>query len=162
MKADAGGRELFSGFQFGMDDWGIWRGVRWHDIAFLDATCRVGPKRGRVRALQSRIPPGNLARRNRMKADGARGARTRLGDDGNLMPADGNFFSGVHFGMDDWGERARPACGFGRRARTIWLAIQFGREVFGATPKTATGTVALPSKVPTVRPKAVCDGRMRQ
>ena len=25
MKADAGGRELFSGFQFGMDDWGIWR-----------------------------------------------------------------------------------------------------------------------------------------
>jgi hypothetical protein len=22
MKADAGGRELFSGFQFGMDDWG--------------------------------------------------------------------------------------------------------------------------------------------
>ena len=32
------------------------------------------------------------------------------------------FFSGFHFGMDDWGERARPACGFGRRARTIgWI-----------------------------------------
>jgi hypothetical protein len=25
MKADAGGRELFSGFHFGMDDWGNWR-----------------------------------------------------------------------------------------------------------------------------------------
>jgi hypothetical protein len=25
MKADAGGRELFSGFHFGMDDCGIWR-----------------------------------------------------------------------------------------------------------------------------------------
>ena len=25
MKADAGGRELFSGFHFGMDDWGDWR-----------------------------------------------------------------------------------------------------------------------------------------
>ena len=25
MKVDAGGRELFSGFHFGMDDWGIWR-----------------------------------------------------------------------------------------------------------------------------------------
>ena len=39
-----------------MDDWGNWRGVRWQDIAFLDATCRVGPKRGRVRALQIRTP----------------------------------------------------------------------------------------------------------
>ena len=29
------------------------------------------------------------------------------------------FFSGFHFGMDDWGERGRPACGFGRRARNI-------------------------------------------
>jgi hypothetical protein len=29
------------------------------------------------------------------------------------------LFSGFHFGMDDWGERVRPACGFGRRARTI-------------------------------------------
>jgi hypothetical protein len=29
------------------------------------------------------------------------------------------LFSGIHFGMDDWGERARPACRFGRRARTI-------------------------------------------
>ena len=29
-------------------------GVRQHVAAFLDATCRVGPKRGRVRALQSR------------------------------------------------------------------------------------------------------------
>jgi hypothetical protein len=30
MKADAGGRELFSGFHFGMDDWGIWRlNIRW-------------------------------------------------------------------------------------------------------------------------------------
>jgi hypothetical protein len=27
--------------------------------------------------------------------------------------------SGNHFGLDDWGERGRPACGFGRRARTI-------------------------------------------
>jgi len=25
MKADAGGRERFSGFHFGLDDWGIWR-----------------------------------------------------------------------------------------------------------------------------------------
>jgi hypothetical protein len=25
MKADAGGRELFSGFHFGMDDWDNWR-----------------------------------------------------------------------------------------------------------------------------------------
>jgi hypothetical protein len=25
MKADAGGRELFSGFHFGLDDWGNWR-----------------------------------------------------------------------------------------------------------------------------------------
>jgi hypothetical protein len=25
MKADTGGRELFSGFHFGMDDWGNWR-----------------------------------------------------------------------------------------------------------------------------------------
>jgi hypothetical protein len=25
MKADAGGRERFSGFHFGMDDWGNWR-----------------------------------------------------------------------------------------------------------------------------------------
>ena len=24
-----------------------------------------------------------------------------------------------HFAMDDWGERGRPACGFGRRAQTI-------------------------------------------
>src|ERR1035437_7676499 len=39
-----------------MDDWDHWRGVRWHDIAFLDATCRVEQKRGHVRALQSRIP----------------------------------------------------------------------------------------------------------
>src|ERR1019366_6624188 len=31
-------------------------GVRRHVAAFLDATCRVGPKRGNVRALQSRIP----------------------------------------------------------------------------------------------------------
>jgi len=46
--------------------------------------------------------------------------------------------------LDDWGERARLACGFGRRARTIRQTIQFGRRVFGATPKTATGTVALP------------------
>ena len=53
-------------------------GVRQHVAAFLDATCRGEPKRGRVRALQSRISPGQ------------RGARTRLGDDGNLMPADGN------------------------------------------------------------------------
>jgi len=27
--------------------------------------------------------------------------------------------------MDDWEERARPACGFGRRARTIGGTIQF-------------------------------------
>ena len=32
-------------------------GVRWHDTAFNDATCRVVPKRGRVRALQSQIRP---------------------------------------------------------------------------------------------------------
>jgi hypothetical protein len=25
MKADAGGRELFSGFHFGLNDWGNWR-----------------------------------------------------------------------------------------------------------------------------------------
>jgi hypothetical protein len=29
------------------------------------------------------------------------------------------LFSGIHFGLDEWGERGRPACGFGRRARTI-------------------------------------------
>ena len=39
-----------------MDDWGKGRGVRWYEIAFLDATCRAEPKRGRVRALQIRIP----------------------------------------------------------------------------------------------------------
>jgi hypothetical protein len=33
--------------------------------------------------------------------------------------------------------------------------------VFGATPKTATGTGALPSQVPAVRPMAVWGGRMR-
>ena len=49
------GTKAESGIHFGMDDWGNWRGVRWHDIAFLDATCRVEPKRGHVRALQSRI-----------------------------------------------------------------------------------------------------------
>jgi len=31
-------------------------GVRQHVAAFLDATCRVEPKRGRVRALQTRKP----------------------------------------------------------------------------------------------------------
>ena len=30
------------------------------------------------------------------------------------------LFSGIHFGMDDWGERARLACSFGRRARNSW------------------------------------------
>jgi hypothetical protein len=34
--------------------------------------------------------------------------------------------------------------------------------VFGATPKTATGTGALPSKVPAVRPMAVWGGRTGQ
>src|ERR1039458_9558779 len=58
------------------------------------------------------------------------------------------------------GGSARLACGFGRRARTIGGTIQFGRRVFGATPKTATGTVALPSKNPAVRPKAVWVGRL--
>ena len=81
-----------------MDDWGNWRGVRWQDIAFFDATCRVGPKRGRVRALQSRIPnaggaTGRVARPVKYGGDNGkpwRGAlfhrarRTRLGDDGNL------------------------------------------------------------------------------
>ena len=38
--------------------------------------------------------------------------------------------SGIHFGMDDWGERARPACWFGRRARTMGCIIQFGRGGF--------------------------------
>ena len=51
---------FFSGFHFGMDDWGNWRGVRWHDIAFLDATCRVEPKRGRVRALQKPLRRNGL------------------------------------------------------------------------------------------------------
>jgi hypothetical protein len=30
-------------------------GVRWHDTAFNDVTCRIVPKRGHVRALQSEI-----------------------------------------------------------------------------------------------------------
>jgi hypothetical protein len=36
---------------------------------------------------QSEFRRGNGARRNQMKADGARGSRTRLGDDGNQMGA---------------------------------------------------------------------------
>ncbi len=47
------------------------------------------------------------------------------------------LFSGIQFGMDDWGERARLACGFGRRPRTMGGTIHFGRKVFGATPETA-------------------------
>jgi hypothetical protein len=35
--------------------WFIEFGVRWHDTAFLDATCRVEPKHGRVRALQGSL-----------------------------------------------------------------------------------------------------------
>jgi hypothetical protein len=52
-----------------------------------------------------------------------------LGDDGNQIGAQSalrtlhsaleRLFSGIHFAMDDWGERGRPACGFGRRARTL-------------------------------------------
>jgi hypothetical protein len=41
------------------------------------------------------------------------------------------------------GERARLACSFGRRARNSVGQTGLLR-VFGATPKTATGTVALP------------------
>ena len=57
------------------------------------------------------------------------------------------------FGLDERGERARLACGFGRRARTIGGTIQFGKRVSGATRKTATGTVALPSKNPAAAAK---------
>src|ERR1035441_10887087 len=46
--------------------------------------------------------------------------------------------------MDDWRERTPLPCGFGRRARTVGGTIQFGKRVSGTTPKTATGTVALP------------------
>ena len=67
------------GFCFGWDSTKMPRlrrfGVRWHDIAFLDATCRVEPKRGRVRALQNRIPKAALER----------------------------LFSCIHFGLDDGG-----------------------------------------------------------
>jgi len=36
MKADAGGRELFSGIHFGMDDWGNWRLNSMNKNGFLD------------------------------------------------------------------------------------------------------------------------------
>ena len=53
------------------------------------------------------------------RGNGARGARTRLGDDGNEIGAHSalrtrhsaleRLFSGIHFGMDDWGNpRRRP------------------------------------------------------
>ena len=96
----------------------------------LDATCRVEPKRGRVRALQSRIPnaagaTGRVARPVKYGGDNGkpwRGAlfhrarRTRLGDDGNQIGAHSalrnrnsaleRLLSGIHFGMDDWGKFA--------------------------------------------------------
>ena len=37
MKVDAGGRELFSDFHFGMDDWGIWR-LNFNDMKLLNAS----------------------------------------------------------------------------------------------------------------------------
>jgi hypothetical protein len=48
------------------------------------------------------------------------------------------LFSGFHFGMDDWGERGRLACGV-RRPRRMRL-----ENVRNGTLQTATGTVALP------------------
>jgi hypothetical protein len=71
--------------------------VRWHDIAFgvrrhiaafLDATCRVGPKRGHVRALQSRMPPGQ-----RGAGRGARGwamTEIKLGRTPHSLPRRSN------------------------------------------------------------------------
>ena len=51
-------------------------------------------------------------------------------------------------------------CGLGQSAllwnHSVW------ETVFGATPKTATGTGALPSNVPAGRPMAVCGGRTGQ
>ena len=51
-------------------------------------------------------------------------------------------------------------CGLGQSAlrwnHSVWETVS------GATPKTATGTVALPSKVPAVRPKVVWGGRTEQ
>jgi hypothetical protein len=50
-------------------------------------------------------------------------------------------------------------------ARAVGRAVKRRERrapVFGATPETATGTGALPSNVPAVRPMAVCGGRTGQ
>ncbi len=58
-------------------------GVRQHVAAFLDATCRVEPKRGRVRALQIREPRADSRRLPRLRAAQTDGqaARIAFGDE---------------------------------------------------------------------------------
>src|ERR1039458_1163790 len=70
-----------------------------------------------------------------------------------------------HCGMDDWRERARLACGFGRRARTIGGTIQFGKRFSARRRKRQPGRSRSPAKTQLVavrqhRPKAVWGGRM--
>jgi hypothetical protein len=145
-------------------------GVRWHDIAFLNATCRVGPKRGHVRALQSHIPnaagaTGRGACPVKYGGDNGKPWRRRYftgrGARGWAMTEIGCRRTGIHFLNSLWGGRLGrelsqlAAGGMTQDGRDNSDAGWFGDvlrlgvsrapgQASGATPKTATGTVALP------------------
>src|ERR1039457_3278935 len=51
-----------------------------------------------------------------------------------------------HCGMDDWRERTRLACGFGRRPRSIGGTIQFGKRFSARRRKRQPGRARSPAK----------------